>query len=390
MDDLLLKLLHNQCSDAEKQELFQLANQVRDEGELSDFLERAWDAYDRPSHVLEEGTSRSVLMAIFADYNNRVHTPLRPVYKRWYWAAAAMLVGVIAIKVTFFAGESKPDREKIAVATNVTDINAPTVSRASITLANGRIIYLDKAGKGTLTDEEGVNVSRKSAESVVYAADPDVKAMVYNTLTNPRGSKVINLVLSDGTKVWLNSESSLRFPINFIGQERLVEVTGEAYFEVTGNAAKPFKVSAGNIMIDVLGTHFNLNAYREEAAVVTTLLEGKVKLTGKDKSVLLKPGQQAQFYNAMPKPFVIESGVDIDRIMAWKNGTFQFDNAELPVIMRQLGRWYDVNIIYEKSPGNEKFGGNIRMDASLQDALKMLEANGVSCHVSGKNVIVRP
>lgn len=390
IDDLLLKLLRNQCSDAEKQELFVLTGQILDEDELSACLERAWNAYDQPSHVLEEGPSRAVLMAIFSDHNRKQPTSLRSVYMRWYWAAAAVLVAVIAIKVTFFAGKNTPGKELIKVAANATDIHAPTVSKASITLANGRIIYLDKAGKGKLTDEDGVSVTRKSAESVVYAADPDMKSLVYNTLTNPRGSKVVNLVLSDGTKVWLNSESSLRFPVNFVGKNRLVEVIGEAYFEVTENAAKPFKVTANNITVDVLGTHFNLNAYPEEASVVTTLLEGKVKLTGMDKSVLLKPGQQAQFHNTSPKPFVIASDVDIDQTMAWKNGTFQFDNAELPVIMRQLGRWYDVNIIYEKAPTNEKFGGNIRMDASLQDALKMLEANGINCHVSGKNVIVRP
>lgn len=390
IDDLLLKLLHNQCSDAEKQELFQLTGEVHEEEELSELLERAWNGYEQPSHVLEEGPSRAVLMAIFAEHNKEQRTSLRPVYKRWYWAAAAVLVAVVAVKTLFFAGGNKPGKAMVTVAENAADINAPTVSKASITLANGKIIYLDKAAKGTLTDEEGVNVSRKSAESVVYAADRDMKALVYNTLTNPRGSKVVNLVLSDGTKVWLNSESSLRFPINFIGQDRLVEVTGEAYFEVAGNAAQPFKVSANNIVVDVLGTHFNINAYREEASIVTTLLEGKVKLTGNDKSVLLNPGQQAQFYAALPKPFIIASDVDIDQTMAWKNGTFQFDNAELPVIMRQLGRWYDVNVVYEKPPSHEKFGGNIRMDASLQDALKMLEANGINCHVSGKNVIVRP
>lgn len=390
IDDLLLKLLHNQCSDAEKQELFQLTGEVHDEEELSAFLERAWNGYDQPSHVLEDGPSRAVLMAIFADHKPEQHTSLRSIYKRWYWAAAAVLVAVVAVKATFFAGKNKPENGMARVAANAADIHAPTVSKASITLANGRIIYLDKATKGTLTDEEGVHVSRKSGESVVYAADRDMKSLVYNILINPRGSKVVNLVLSDGTKVWLNSESSLRFPINFVTEDRLVEVTGEAYFEVAGNAAQPFKVSANSVVVDVLGTHFNINAYREEASIVTTLLEGKVKLTGKDKSVLLRPGQQAQFYPVLPKPFIIASDVDIDQTMAWKNGAFQFDNAELPVIMRQLARWYDVNIVYEKPPNNEKFGGNIRMDASLQDALKMLEANGINCHVSGKNVIVRP
>ena len=390
IDDLLLKLLHNQCSDAEKQELFRLTGEVHDEEELSALLERAWNGYDQPSHVLEEGPSRAILMTIFGEHNKEQRTSLRSVYKRWYWAAAAVLVVIVAVKATFFTGKNKLENGMATVAVNGADINAPTVSKASITLANGKVIYLDKAAKGTLTEEEGVNVSRKSAESVVYAADKDMKSLVYNTLSNPRGSKVVNLVLSDGTKVWLNSASSLRFPINFVGQDRLVEVTGEAYFEVAGNAVQPFKVSANDIVVNVLGTHFNINAYPEEAAIVTTLLEGKVKLTGKDKSVLLNAGQQAQFYPALPKPFIMASDVDIDQTMAWKNGTFQFDNAELPVIMRQLARWYDVNIVYEKPPNNEKYGGNIRMDASLQDALKMLEANGINCHVSGKNVIVKP
>jgi transmembrane sensor len=389
IDHLLLKLLHNQCSDAEKEELFRLTGEVHDEEELSALLERAWNGYEQPSHVLEEAPSRAILMAIFADHNNVSSTSLRPVYKRWYWAAAAVLVAIVAVKVTFFAGKNKPGNGTM-MAANTADINAPTVSKACITLANGKVIYLDKATRGTLTEEEGVNVSRKSGESVVYAADRDMKSLVYNTLSNPRGSKVVNLVLSDGTKVWLNSESSLRFPISLVGKDRLVTVTGEAYFEVATNAAQPFKVSANNIVVDVLGTHFNINAYPEETSIVTTLLAGKVKLTGKDKSVLLHPGQQAKFFPALPKPFTIADDVDIDQIMAWKNGSFQFDNAELPVIMRQLGRWYDVNIVYEKPPSNEKFGGNIRMDASLQDALKMLEANGVNCHISGKNVIVKP
>jgi transmembrane sensor len=270
------------------------------------------------------------------------------------------------------------------------DKKAPDKNKAKITLANGKVIYLDSAANGTLVQQQGVNVVKLSGDQLAYKGNATSSDFTYNTLHNPKGSRVVTLILSDGTKVWLNSASSLRYPVNFFGKERKVEMSGEAYFEVAKNAQMPFKVVVNQMEVQVLGTHFNINAYADEGEIKTTLLEGKVKIKANDKAVQLLPGQQAEFSEAIPGAFTVDLYADVEKVMAWKSGMFEFDNTTLPAIMRQISRWYNVDVEYKSIPGTEKFGGAINKDVPLSNVLKMLEENGVKFEFRENKIIVKP
>jgi ferric-dicitrate binding protein FerR (iron transport regulator) len=212
-------------------------------------------------------------------------------------------------------------------------------------------------------------------------------------LFNPRGSKVISLTLSDGTKVWLNSESSLRYPASFAPSalNREVEITGEAYFEVKHNSKQPFKVHLPNgFVIEDIGTAFNVNAYSDESDIKTTLIEGSVRIANSDqRSAILKPGQQAILNQANPKITQIEvQTIDVDPVIAWKTGWFDFDNITLPTIMRQLSRWYDIDVVYESTPTSDTYGGRISKDLPLSNVLHSLEVNGAKFKIEGKRITV--
>jgi ferric-dicitrate binding protein FerR (iron transport regulator) len=331
----------------------------------------------------------------------------RPAFIRWV-AAAAILVfvvmGVWFLTRSPFGNDKQPQAK---IETNINDIPAPTATRAVITLADGTRVYLDSADSGTIAQQSGTNLIKNTNGEISYQLNTNShqlttnSPLAYNTLQNPRGSRLIMLTLTDGTKVWLNAGSSLRYPTAFTGTTREVEITGEAYFEVAHDASKPFKVALPGKVgeVEVLGTHFNVNAYEDEDALKVTLLEGSVKLTShpqkstanshqlKDNSITIKPGQQAVLTNSYQ--LTANSQVDLDAVMAWQHGTFEFNKTELPVIMRQISRWYDVDIVYEGQPSNTKYGGGISRNLPLSDVLDLLKANGVKFRLEGKKLIVQ-
>jgi ferric-dicitrate binding protein FerR (iron transport regulator) len=217
----------------------------------------------------------------------------------------------------------------------------------------------------------------------------------YNTLSNPRGSKVISLILADGSKIWLNAGSTLKYPTAFAGNERKVEVTGEAYFEVAHvsslggrpGTAMPFIVTKGETSVRVLGTHFNVSAYDDEKSLDVTLLEGSVKVSNGDENVLIAPGQQAALQDSR---LTIHNNVDIEEVMAWKNGLFSYKGADVETIMRQVSRWYNVDVVFEE-PVTEKFYAQVSRNTNVSKLLKMLEATrAVHFSINGKTIAVRP
>jgi len=260
----------------------------------------------------------------------------------------------------------------------------PGRDAAVLTLGDGRTIVLDSAS-GTISQQGGATVINLNGQ-VSYASTAKDKpaAVVYNTISTARGNQY-QLILADGSKVWLNSASSLRFPTSFTGDIREVELDGEGYFEVAKNAGKPFHVKTKTQDVEVLGTHFNVNAYNDEVATKTTLLEGSVKVKA-DNSVVLKPGEQSVL--KANSPFTIDHSPDIDQVMAWKNGWFEFDNTDIKAIMRQISRWYDVDIRYETKTDNQTYGGRISRNINLSNILKMLELYGVHCKLEGKTLTV--
>ncbi len=212
----------------------------------------------------------------------------------------------------------------------------------------------------------------------------------YNKLTTPIGGQ-FRITLPDGTRAWLNAASSLRYPTAFTAGERLVEVTGEAYFEVTQNATQPFKVKVNNestTIIEVLGTDFNVNAYTDEPSIITTLLEGAVRVRAGNRQAALTPGQQAQVSNA--NNIKIVNNADLSAAVAWKEGVFYFKDADLATVLRQIGRWYNVEIVYEGAVPAQSFRGKLGRDLSLADVVETLQRSEVNCRVEGRKLIVSP
>ncbi len=208
----------------------------------------------------------------------------------------------------------------------------------------------------------------------------DQQGVVYNTLSAPTGGQ-FQLVLPDGSKVWLNSSSSIRFPTEFSGEERKVELTGEAYFEVAKNPTLPFRVSVSGMYVEVLGTHFNIMAYGDESSIKTTLLEGSVRVTKGSSAKVLTPGQQSKM-NLKGDINVVDA--DLEQVIAWKNGYFQFSSDDIETIMRQVARWYDIKVVYkDKIPGGG-FSGIVSRKNNISRVLKILQDGGVQLRWKGK------
>lgn len=337
-----------------------------------------WIAEDHPDRL--KGTEES----IYAKVLHQIPAlRIVPLYRRsWFRLVVAASV-LFIIGLTYWLGSvtKQPAETANAIAhiKKVNDIEAPKFTKATITLADGNIVPIDSL---TALTQNNVQLSKTADGKIVYSGNAD--KIVYNTLTNPRGSKVIDMTLSDGSHVWLNAGSSVTYPIAFTGNERNVTITGEAYFEVWHNAAMPFKVSKGETIITVLGTHFNVNAYDDETDIKITLLEGSVKVNNRNSEGLLKPGQQAQVSSRIK---VIDDA-DIEQVTAWKNGRFYFNNTDIKTIMRQVSRWYNVEIVYEGEPVETLLGGIISRKENISQLLKLLEATGkVHFSIEGEKII---
>ena len=276
---------------------------------------------------------------------------------------------------------------------------APGGNGAILTLADGKQVILDSAGNGMLALQGKTKVTRKDGQLIYDTENNSQQKILFNTMSTPRGRQY-QLVLSDGTKAWLNASSSIRYPAAFSDTERKVEITGEAYFEVSPLIKKgqkvPFivKIIAGDGRergeVEVLGTHFNVNSYEDERIVKTTLLEGSVKIMKANHSRLLQPGQQGQFDNRISGDIQVTDNVDLEAVMAWKNGYFSFVNTDLPAIFRQISRWYDVDIEYKGKIPDRRFGGEVSRSTNVSEVLKILEKSKVYCMVEGRKIIVMP
>jgi ferric-dicitrate binding protein FerR (iron transport regulator) len=308
---------------------------------------------------------------------------------RWKYAAAAAIIvlfvsaGIVMLTTT--------KRQSIPMAkTEIRqddDVAAPEGNFASIILADGEKVDLNNSSNGTLASQGKMEVIKTDEGLIVYkAATGKVSgAIQLNTLSNPKGSNVIGMILEDGTKVWLNAGSSLTYPVAFIGNERKVAITGEAYFEVAKNKSKPFKVTRGGMEVKVLGTHFNVNAFSDDPNMKVTLLEGSVKISSGKASGLLHPGQQAKIKDDDIK---VQSDINLDQVMAWKNGYFSFEKASVDEVMREIARWYNIEVVYEGKIPDEHFGGDLRRNSRLSSVLKVLEKSGVKFRIEGNKVTV--
>ncbi len=330
---------------------------------------------------------------------------------RRYWAAAVVVLLLMVTGAYLWFPNSREQAVTSVFREIPTDIE-PGREGAILILADGTQVVLDSLGNGLIATQNGTRVVLQDGQ---LAYDPTGKAaesIVYNTMSTPKGRQ-FNLRLPDGTRVWLNSASSLRYPTAFSGKERRVEITGEAYFEVVRNTKQPFRVSvAGQMEVEVLGTSFNVDAYENEERINTTLLEGSLKVmdgqnTQPGMEAVLKPGQQAQLLidqkagqrdgAALSEDATTAKGgidvvnADINKVMAWKNGAFNFENASLVEVMRQLERWYDIEVVYEKDIPDIHFVGKMSRDVSLAELIKGLEGLEIHFRIEeGRKLVVMP
>jgi transmembrane sensor len=313
----------------------------------------------------------------------------KPNTKYWYKyvsAAAAILI-VIGISLYFYSINSISGLTTVQLSR--TEDIAPGSNKAVLTLADGTKISLTDVENGQLATQSGIVVTKNANGQLVYTVNNTVQGNLsadvsYNTISTPRGGQY-QINLPDGTSVWLNSASSLRFPVNFSNlRERKVELIGEAYFEVKSNKSKPFRVASEGQTVEVLGTHFNVMAYPNEKNLETTLLEGKVsvKTGGTEKSIV--PGEQSQLRNGSIKVLKL---ADPESVVAWKNNLFQFDNMDIDKVLRQIERWYDVEVNYVGARPDVYFTGVIPKDVKVSRILMALEqACGVKFVIEGRTI----
>ena len=305
-----------------------------------------------------------------------------PVIRRW-WAVAALLIGT-AVAVWLLV---RIRTESVVAGRHpLVHDRAPGRNVAVLTLADGSSITLDSAHNGVLAQQGAASVTKSGDGALAYqAANGEKKIAVYNTLTTPRGGQY-RLLLPDGSQVWLNAASSISYPTAFTGSERSVTITGEAYFEIAANASMPFRVQVstpqGQKDIRVLGTHFNVKAYADETTVTTTLLEGSVQLG----SEILKPGEAGQW--RADGTMQVDPHANLEEAVAWKNGMFHFEGANVAEVMRQLSRWYDVDVVFKGKLPDAKFDGEIPRNSNLTEVFRILQLSNVHFTVEDKKVIV--
>lgn len=264
----------------------------------------------------------------------------------------------------------------------------PGGNKAMLTLADGTVVNLDDAKNGQIASQNGIIIQKAKNGQLEYIIKeiPNAPITGSNTISTPRGGQY-QVSLPDGTKVWLNAATTLKYPYAFAKNERMVELNGEAYFEVSKDRTRPFRVKTDAQTVEVLGTHFNINAYRDEAFVKTTLLEGAVKVSNASGTVNLLPGEQSKL-NINTAKLTLNQQVDIDKEMAWKNNIFSFDDDDLQSIMRQISRWYDVDVVYQGKISTEKYIGEIPRSSNLAEVFEILELNHVHIDIKGKVLTV--
>lgn len=386
----LLKRRHEKTiTRQEEEELFRRLSESSD-ADLTEFLHSEWEkAQDDTVFFKGEDSARMLTNILQAGDRTNQQTARRGkhIVLRRLAAAAAML---IFLSAGFYAAFHNPTEPQPEIAASTPELSAdapPGGNKATLTLSQGKTIVLDNASNGLLAHQGAIAVNKTKDGQLVYevTSETEHQANGWNTLTTPRGGQY-QLILPDGSKVWLNAASSLKFPTAFTGETRLVELTGEAYFEVASNAAMPFMVKSDNAEIEVLGTHFNIMAYREEGQMKTTLLEGSVKVSSGGFTNILTPGQQAAL--TANGEMAVTDNVNVHEAVAWKNGLFEFNEADLPSVMREAARWYDLEVSYEGEIPQRRFTGRISRNVNASELLSILKYTGVNFRIQDKKIIV--
>ncbi len=394
LEFLLQQYAADHSTPSETRELFEWIKKSEDDFLLKEKIRELWSEYEHNKQLPEVDWN--------AVYTKIIETPVMEQKRIWPRIAAAAAVIILLSAGSYFIFNHAPGKPNATSEMKQVPGNyvVPGGNKAVLTLANGKQIVLDSAGNGMLAQQGNIKVIKLGNGSLSYStlnapsSSAGPRHVLYNTISTPRGGQY-QILLEDGSKVWLNALSSLRFPLSFAGQERDVDLTGEGYFEIVHAPAKPFKVSVNGMEVQVFGTHFNINAYTDEATIKTTLLEGSVKVSKGAASKMLRPGEQAQIKNQANSlnPKIKVQAINTYAVVAWKNGRFIFQEDNIRSVMRQLARWYDVDVSYERNVTNEEFVGVINRSRyeNITDILDMLEkTRTVRFSISGRNIKVLP
>lgn len=403
----LFRKFHQKTATPEEVAEFQrLAAMDEHAAELQQLLEEAWTEGDTMP-VFTQAESEALLERVVvagreaeegqvsreaAERSRGGVVEMAPVGRWSRIVAAAVVLAGLGIGVWWWAHSRTGSSVPVAV-NKPQPAPLPGGNKAILILGNGSTVTLDSTKNGLVAMQGVSNVVKVAGGQLAYARGgtagtvDGTTTMLYNTIRTPRGGQY-EVTLPDGSRVWLNAATSLRFPTAFAGKERAVELSGEAYFEVAQAKDQPFKVKVGGMTVDVLGTHFDVMAYDDEESFRTTLLSGVVRVSGSDASKVLRPGEEASL--SLDGREITVAEADTDQVVAWKNGLFQFESAGLKEVMRQVARWYDVDVHYEGTV-ERHFSGFIARSAPLADVLHQLERAGkTSFTLEGRTVTVKP
>ncbi|GAA3959416.1 FecR family protein [Mucilaginibacter dorajii] len=379
---LIQKYLNGQASVEEEQLLLELFDRLQEDTN-----------WDEEMMGVKQQLEDRMLQRLYSGIQQSQEQPdPKALYGIFYrvTAAAAILLAIVGAGLYY---SLKYPAQLPVTAVNKVPVKHdadPGKNDAVLTLDNGEKVVLDSARVGTIAKNGNISVQKTADGQLIYTVDGGNTAssngpVTYNTISTPRGGQY-QVILPDGSKVWLNAASSLKYPTSFAGNERNVQLTGEAYFEVAKNPQKPFKVSVNDLNVKVLGTHFNIMAYNDEDAIKTTLLEGSVQLTAGGRSSMLKPDQQG----IVKDSHINVVDVEAEKFVAWKNGYFEFNRASILDVMKQLSRWYDMQVVYEGKISDDEFVGRIERSAKLSRVLHILELSHVHFKVEDKKITVSP
>ncbi|MDP4252281.1 MAG: FecR domain-containing protein [Bacteroidota bacterium] len=352
-------------------------------------VEAFYEQLSSEDAAIPEEMKRRVKAAMHKHIQAEIARVPAPVHRIYNWrkiAGSAAIVFALAAGGLFFLKQpSKKERATARLIKSVQEDKTPGGNKAILTLGNGATIMLDSAHNGILATQGNANISKLDSGRLAYTSmNRKPGGIVFNTLSTPRGGQY-QLLLPDGTRVWLDAASSIRYPTVFAGNTREVEVTGQVYFEVVHNASHPFSVLAGGVEISDIGTYFNVNTYADEPSEKITLVQGRIAVKDKETEWILKPGEQAEQKNGL---LDLKKGVDIAAVMAWKNGQFQLRSTDFATLMRQISRWYDVDISYEGPVPDRKFGGSINRNVNLSRLLEVLHDYGIETKLESKKLII--
>ncbi|TDQ79281.1 FecR family protein [Sphingobacterium yanglingense] len=380
-----MKYIKGQLSEAEARSFLEHIQSGKDSEIAQELIRETLDEDLEPSALDQAGLHDRLDESLLKLQQRMDEGAVRKLMiRKWLVGVAAVLVCLVAAGILWYIPRRSSNETLVAAPNEI----IPGQQTATLTLADGRKIKLAEVKEGVLIDELGVRISKDADGQLVYEVSDNTTAEDgYNTLITANG-ETYKVRLPDGTQVWLNAASSIRYATNFSGQLfRSVELKGEAYFDVTKNAKLPFVVHSKGQDIKVLGTRFNVNCYADEVIVRTTLLEGAVSINSAQGNVTLSPGQQAELPSVGN---LLVRKVDTNATIAWINNEFTFEGDDIEAVMRKIARWYDVKVVYQGPKSPEKFGGELSRFKSVHQVLKLLERTGaVKFRIEGKTIYVQ-